>query len=91
MKYKFTIHDLLAGRFTGLVTQTRSLHQYGRGATYPVDNFGTVVGENPDCLLLFGTVVGENPDHVCWVLEQNSTKRDQWDVESLSKSQNFFI
>ena len=35
---------------------------------YPVDNFGTVVGENPDCLLLSGTVVGENPDHVCWVL-----------------------
>ena len=32
----------------------------------PLDNFGTVVGENPDCLLLFGTVVGENPDHVCW-------------------------
>ncbi len=34
--------------------------------TVPVDNFGTVVGENPDCLLLSGTVVGENPDHVCW-------------------------
>ncbi len=34
---------------------------------FPVDNFGTVVGENPDCLLLSGTVVGENPDHVCWV------------------------
>ncbi len=33
---------------------------------HPVDNFGTVVGENPDCLLLTGTVVGENPDHVCW-------------------------
>ncbi len=32
----------------------------------PVDNFGTVVGENPDFLLLSGTVVGENPDHVCW-------------------------
>ena len=32
----------------------------------PVDNFGTVVGENPDCLLLSGTVFGENPDHVCW-------------------------
>ncbi len=32
----------------------------------PVDNFGTVVGENPDCLLLSGTVVHENPDHVCW-------------------------
>ncbi len=32
----------------------------------PVDNFGIVVGENPDCLLLSGTVVGENPDHVCW-------------------------
>ncbi len=31
----------------------------------PVDNFGTVVGENPDCLLLSGTVVCENPDHVC--------------------------
>ncbi len=35
---------------------------------YPLDNFGTVVGENPDCLLLSGTVVGENPDHVCWVV-----------------------
>ncbi len=50
-------------------------------STYiPVENFGTVVGENPDCLLLSGTVVGENPDclllsgtvvgenpdHVCW-------------------------
>ncbi len=34
----------------------------------PLDNFGTVVGENPDCLLLSGTVVGENPDHVCWDL-----------------------
>ncbi len=32
----------------------------------PLDNFGTVVGENPDCLLLSGTVVGENPDHVYW-------------------------
>ncbi len=32
----------------------------------PVDNFGTVVGESPDFLLLSGTVVGENPDHVCW-------------------------
>ncbi len=36
------------------------------GNNHPVDNFGTVVGENPDCLLLSGTVVGENPDHVCW-------------------------
>ena len=34
---------------------------------YPVDIFGTVVGESPDCLLLSGTVVGENPDYVCWV------------------------
>ncbi len=33
----------------------------------PLDNLGTVVGENPDCLLLSGTVVGENPDYVCWV------------------------
>ncbi len=32
----------------------------------PVEISGTVVGENPDCLLLSGTVVGENPDHVCW-------------------------
>ncbi len=32
----------------------------------PVDNFGTVVGENQDCVLLSGTVVGENLDHVCW-------------------------
>ncbi len=36
--------------------------------TDPLDNFGTVVGENPDCLLLSGTVVGENPDHVCWAV-----------------------
>ncbi len=35
-------------------------------AIFPVDNFGTVVGEHPDCLLLSGTAVGENPDHVCW-------------------------
>ncbi len=38
---------------------------------YPLDNFGTVVGENPDCLLLSGTGVGENPDHVFnvyWVM-----------------------
>ena len=35
----------------------------------PVDNFGTVVGESPDCLLLSGTVVSENPDHVCWDTE----------------------
>ena len=32
----------------------------------PVDIFGTVVGESPDCLLLSGSVVGENPDHVYW-------------------------
>ncbi len=37
----------------------------------PVDNFGTVIGENPDCLLLSGTVVSENSDHVCWVLKQS--------------------
>ncbi len=37
-------------------------------ACCPVDNFGTAVSENPDCLLLSGTVVGENPDHVCWVV-----------------------
>ncbi len=36
-------------------------------AGYPLDIFGTVVGESPDCLLLSGTVIGENPDHVCWV------------------------
>ncbi len=35
---------------------------------FPLDYFGTVVGENPDCQLLSGTVVGENPDHVCWVI-----------------------
>ena len=39
---------------------------FSKCAQIPVDNFGTVVGENPDCLLLSGTVVGENPDHVCW-------------------------
>ncbi len=38
-----------------------------RNVNSPLDKFGTVVGENPDCLLLFGTVVGENPDHVCRV------------------------
>ena len=32
----------------------------------PVDNFGTAVGENPDCLLLSGTGVSENLDHVSW-------------------------
>ena len=37
---------------------------------FPVDIFGIVVGESPDCLLLSGTVVGENPDHVCWVHNQ---------------------
>ena len=36
--------------------------------SYPVDIFGTVVGESLECLLLFGTVVGENPDHVSWVV-----------------------
>ena len=41
------------------VESTRMLH-------IPVDIFGTVVGESPDCLLLSGTVVGENPDYVCW-------------------------
>ena len=29
-------------------------------ALYPVDNFGTVVGESPDRLLLSGTVVSGN-------------------------------
>ncbi len=38
----------------------------------PLDNFGTVVGENPDCLLLSGTVVGENPDHVYWEIVQHA-------------------
>ncbi len=32
-----------------------------QGSPSPVDNFWTVVGESPDCLLLSGTVVGENP------------------------------
>ena len=36
----------------------------------PVDIFGTVVGESPDCLLLSGTVVVENPDYVWWDLHQ---------------------
>ncbi len=35
---------------------------------YPEDNFGTIVGENPDCLLSSRTVVGKNRDHVCWVV-----------------------
>ncbi len=39
----------------------------GKSLYFPLDNFGTVVGENPDYLLLSGTVVGENPDYVCWV------------------------
>ncbi len=42
------------------------LQEFSRQKKFPVDIFGTVVGENPDCLLLSGTVVGENPDHVCW-------------------------
>ncbi len=50
----------------------QEIHRYyridpGWTVDYPLDNFGTVVGENLDCLLLSGTVVGENPDHVCWV------------------------
>ena len=45
----------------------QSLCSKSKCQNYPLDNFGTVVGENPDCLLLSGTVVGENPDHVCWV------------------------
>ena len=44
---------------------------YGVMFKYPVDNFGTVVGENPDCQLLSGTEVGENPDHVCWVVKSS--------------------
>ncbi len=44
----------------------------GVGVSNPLDNFGIVVGENPDCLLLSGTVVGENPDHVCWEHFQGS-------------------
>ncbi len=36
----------------------------------PVDIFGTVVGESPDCLLLSGTVVSENTDYLCWGAHQ---------------------
>ena len=43
----------------------------------PVDIFGTVVGESPDCLLLSGTVVGENPDYVCWAYI-HSGKKTVW-------------
>ena len=42
-----------------------------KGAIIPVDNFGTVIGENLDCLLLSGTVVGENPDRVCWDIKSH--------------------
>ncbi len=47
---------------------------------FPLDNFGTEVGENPDCLLLSGTVVGENPDHVCWVNFYISSKAVDLDL-----------
>ncbi len=47
----------------------------------PVDNFGTVIGENPDCLLLSGTVVGENPDHVYW--EANRPVNKHFELVSL--------
>ncbi len=43
-------------------------HVLVKEVIFPVDIFGTVVGESPDCLLLSGTVVGENPDYVCWVI-----------------------
>ncbi len=57
----------LAGRkWDSLTEQDLGCGNSLEGMTIPVDNFGTVVGENPDCLLLSGTVVGENPDHVCW-------------------------
>ncbi len=51
--------------------------------SFPVDNFGTVVGENPDCLLLTGTVVGENPDHVCWVIGRMSVMEIKVSIYSL--------
>ncbi len=44
----------------------QSLKRQSNLGHLPVDIFGTVIGESPDCLLLSGTVVGENPDYVCW-------------------------
>ena len=59
----------------------------------PLDNFGTVVGENPDCLLLSGTVVGENPDHVCWEVFDIPPKRAkhnfQWQIINLKQLHNW--
>ena len=51
-------------------------------STYPVDNFGTVVGESPDRLLLSGTVVGENPDYVCWVARLITSPRGNFSFSS---------
>ncbi len=53
----------------------------------PVDNFGTVVGESPDCLLLSGTVVGENPDHVCWEVDASKGAN----IFALVEAENFFF
>ncbi len=52
-------------------SQATSWHLWAVDLDTPVDIFGTVVGESPDCLLLSGTVVGENPDYVCWDSKQN--------------------
>ena len=53
-------------------------------------NFGSIVGENPDCLLLSRTVVGENPDHVCWALSpfvaQKGCNRESPGVDNPSKA-----
>ncbi len=63
---------------------------FGMHISFPLDIFGTVVGESPDCLLLSGTVVGENPDYVCWVLnvldEQKCCAKNRVHVFSLSRS-----
>ena len=54
------------------------VQKMGYGIKNPLDNFGTVVGENPDCLLLPGTVVGENPEHVCWEEHRRLPTRLLW-------------
>ena len=59
---------VLVGRNIGFCNPVANAKWLYSKYNCPVDNFGTLVGENLDCLLLSGTVVGENPDHVCWVV-----------------------
>ena len=69
--YLRTMHDTklsIESAYFWMAILLISAYICGIHAVPPVDNFGTVVGESLDCLLLSGTVVGENPDHVCWAL-----------------------